>query len=73
MKLFAETLGGNLFGATSLINKYCPEIIPGIVAMSCSSPYDYTIVVYRAEKEPVFFAKRNTRVDPYPASEEKRS
>lgn len=56
MKLFHENVGGNLHQASEIINKYCPEIIPGIITMDCVGGNN-TIVVWRAKEEHPFFKR----------------
>ena len=50
MNLYTATFAGNLHEVAGTINRVCPEIVPGIVAME--SVGFYTIVVYRATEQP---------------------
>lgn len=71
VKLHVENFGGNLFEAADSINKYCPDIVPRIVTMSCSSPYNYTIVVYRGPESPFFIEGRRRRQEAYDAAQKR--
>jgi hypothetical protein len=56
MRLFHENFGGNLHEVSEIINKHCPEIIPGIIVMDYGT--NYTVVVYRAKKQHPFFVRK---------------
>ncbi len=56
MKLFAETMGGNVFETVHTINKSCPEIIPGIIDITFTGGH-YSTLIYRAEEQHPYFVR----------------